>query len=352
MEFTIFKLKFEGALHISGSREDYGKSEKLYHSDSLYAAAIACLSQFENGLRDVANTGDLGCTISSLFPYTTDRNKKEVFFLPKPFVQFNAGDLTNIAKKVKKAKWLDTEYFSRVLNNENVGQLGNSDDHKDGGEHLKGEYLTESDIDKDFLTNFTAPRIRVPRSGEEGNGDTDIFYMERLHFQEGSGLYFIASGDTSLLEKALKLLQIDGIGTDRNVGHGQFKYEQSTIKLKIPVKGDKLVSLGLYCPGSREEMGDMLGENGRTASYDIVNRGGWITSPGLGKYRKRSVYMFQEGSVFNMSEKETSQRSFVKGMVNIDLSPWGDIKEFEKREEKPHSIFRSGRSLFFPIVTQ
>jgi CRISPR type III-A-associated RAMP protein Csm4 len=139
----------------------------------------------------------------------------EVFFLPKPFVPYNAGDLTNIAKKVKKARWLDTAYYSKVLRNEHLGLLGESEDNKQGGAHLKGEYLTTRKIDADFLDSYTVPRIRVPRSGAENNGNTEIFYMERLMFKEGSGLYFIADGDTTLLEKALELLQYDGIGTDR-----------------------------------------------------------------------------------------------------------------------------------------
>lgn len=351
MEVKIFKLYFCGPLHISSPSEDYGKSENSYHSDSLYAASIAALSQYHCGLGQVAETGDLGCTISSLFPFTRDENEREIFFFPKPFVPYNAGDLMNIAKKVKKAKWLDSTYYSRVLKNEYLGLLGESKYEKEGGAHIQGTYLTEQKIDEDFLTTFTVPRIRVPRSSTEGDGNTEIFYMERLLFKKNSGLYFIADGDTSLLEKALKLLQYDGIGTDRNVGQGQFKYEKDSLTINVPEKGDRIVSLSLFCPESKDQLKPLIGVDPNSASYEIVNRGGWITSPGLGKIRKRSIYMFSEGSVFQAPDNPINKAPLALGEIGIDLSPWNDLGTDKTPKYETHKIFRSGRSLFLPLVT-
>lgn len=351
MELKIFKLYFSGPLHISGPKDDYGKSETKYHSDSLYAALIAALSQLHTGFEPVAESGDLGCTISSLFPFTKDKDGKEVFFLPKPFVPYNAGDLTNIAKKVKKAKWLDADYYSKVLRNEYLGLLGKTRNNNEAGADLKGEYLSSRRIDEDFFSSYTVPRIRVPRSGADNDGNTEIFYMERLMFKNGSGLYFIADGDTTRLEEALDLLQYDGIGTDRNVGQGQFRYEMGSIELDVPNRGNKMVALSLFCPEDEEQLNDMLGENAGDSSYEIINRGGWVSSPGLGKVRKRSVYMFMEGSIFQVLDDQTSNYPISLGKIDIDLSPWNDLADGKIPIQELHKIFRSGRALFLPLET-
>ena len=64
--FKIFKLHFTAPLHISDPHDDLGNSQKVIHSDTLYAALMSCLAKRGESLPE---DGDLGFTVSSLFPY-------------------------------------------------------------------------------------------------------------------------------------------------------------------------------------------------------------------------------------------------------------------------------------------
>jgi CRISPR/Cas system CSM-associated protein Csm4 (group 5 of RAMP superfamily) len=112
-----------------------------------------------------------------------------------------------------------------------------------------------------------------------------------------------------------------------------------------------MVSLSLFCPEDEEQLKVMLGEKPGDSSYELVNRGGWITSPGLGKVRKRSIYMFSEGSVFKMSADPVSGGCITLGKTDIDLSPWKDLEEGNRPKRDLHKIYRSGKALFLPLIT-
>jgi CRISPR-associated protein Csm4 len=74
------------------------------------------------------------------------------------------------------------------------------------------------------------------------------------------------------------------------------------------------------------------------ASYEIQERGGWITSSESGRQlRRKMVRMFAEGSVFSGKPKGK--------LVNV--TP----KEFITRNGQyiPHPIYRNGISLSLPI---
>ena len=112
--FNIYKLHFTAPLHISDQHEDLGNSQKIIHSDTLYAALMACLAKMGGSLPD---DGDLGFTVSSLFPYfQKDENTNPVYFLPIPMLAKQA-DLADpsMAKKVKKVQWIDSNLYSSVL---------------------------------------------------------------------------------------------------------------------------------------------------------------------------------------------------------------------------------------------
>ena len=74
----IYKLHFTAPLHISDQHDDLGNSQKIIQSDTLYAALMSCLAK--NG-EDLPEDGELGFTVSSLFPYfQKDRESAPVYF--------------------------------------------------------------------------------------------------------------------------------------------------------------------------------------------------------------------------------------------------------------------------------
>lgn len=327
-KFTIYKLHFTSPLHIGDARDDYSVSLKTIASDTMYAALTSCLAKLGES---IPPEGDLGCVISSLFPfYQKDEASDAVLFFPKPLKQTlpTLKDLAK-AKSVKKVSWLDKNYFEKVLNGETLFNDGVDVDN------IKGDFLTaDKDFDKNFITSQVFPRVTVSRDASQ---DAVPFYMDRVFFKDYSGLYFIAEGDVSLIKKALALLQSEGIGTDRNVGNGFFEYEEKDVELNLPDKADFALALSNYIPNDKEELADLIDND--NVAYDFVRRGGWITTPPHNTIRKNAVYAFSASSVF---KKEVSGVCTLGKIV--DLSPTLD---FEPKVN--HPIWRCGKALFIPI---
>ena len=324
-KFKIYKLRFTTPLHLGNERADYGTSLQTIHSDTMHAALIASLAKL--GV-EIPKEGHFGFSLSSLFPYTNDGDK-DVYFLPKLKSQnIPSSKFQKIAKKIKKVEWLDIHYYNRQINGEKLF------DEEFNPINLYGKYLSEYKIDKDFIEKEVTPRVKVSRDWSE---DAEPFYMERIYFKEGSGMYFIAHGDTSKIDIAMKVLEDMGIGTDRTIGNGFFEFETGEIELVLP-KSDFLTNLSMFIPESKEQLITLL--NSEDTAYNFQKRGGWITDVGLNTYRKNSIYMFSESGVFKNDIKTNTVQ--IKGKT-VDLKP--DI-EHVKIE---HPIYRVGKSIFLPV---
>lgn len=329
LNLKVYKLHFTSPLHLGNVRDDYSVSLKTIASDTMYAALISCLAKLG---KDIPANGDLGCTITSLFPfYQKDSSHDSVFFLPKPLKQSLPHSEKAIVerKKIKKVAWIDSALFSKALKGEQLFNDSTIDSC------IKGEYMTSKDIDEKFIVSQVSQRVVVSRSGQE---DAVPFYMDRVTFKDYSGLFFIAVGDTKLLDDAIKLLQQEGIGTDRNVGNGFFEYEEDCINLEMPDSADFVISLSSFIPESKQQLIDLLGSD--NVAYDFQRRGGWITTAPYNTLRKNVIYAFTYASVF----KKDSNGVDVMGRVGVDLKP--DISWTKGID---HSIWRCGRAIFLPI---
>ena len=327
VKLNIYKLHFTTPVHLGAARDDYGVSLKTIASDTLYAALISCLAKLGE---EIPKDGDLGCTISSLFPfYQKDAESDAILFFPKPLKQTlpKSDEAVKERKKIKKVVWLDALYFSKILHGKQL-----FDEQTISGSAIQGEFMTDAPIDNDFITSQVSPRVTVSRNFSE---DARPFYMDRIAFKDYSGLFFMVDGDASLLEKALNLLQHEGIGTDRNVGNGYFEYEKDFVELNIPEESEYILSLSSFIPDSREQFRSLLDSD--EVAYDFQRRGGWITTPPNNTLRKNVVYAFTAASVF----KRQCNGVETLGRVGIDLKP--DLPMVE------HPIWRCGRALFLPI---
>jgi CRISPR type III-A-associated RAMP protein Csm4 len=328
MSYKAFKISFTSPLHMSDIRaNDYGKSERILRSDTLVAAIMQTWAMLgkEEWIKQ-----DSGFTTSCLFPFTTatDESKENVFFLPKPFCGLNIPknlDDSGFAKKAKKVQYFDTEYFQLALKQTEV--------KKSNEAHYQGAYQSSRGIDTDFLSSDTRIRITKPRNDSD---DAKPFYMEQLRFKSGSGMWGVAWFENETIEKrveaAFHYLQDAGLGTDRNVGNGQFVFKWLT-EMPIPIEKPTTygLNLSLFCPENETDLAIMLDEKAR---YELIKRGGWLSEPHTG-LRKRSVYMFKEGSVFRLAKPENVQGS------TVDLQP--------EILGKKHPVWRSGKAIFIPI---
>jgi CRISPR-associated protein Csm4 len=338
-DIYVVKLAFSAPLHLHNERADYAESLTRLHSDKIYAALMQMtgLFGFKTPIIDL-ESGTTTFTISSAFPYTTV-GEQMVYFLPKPFKRFHRPAQTQALwekreKDLKNIEWIDLQLYSKHLA-----------DAK--GLEVQLEWLQETCKSymsvhplKSFLKSQLEPKVRISRVGE----DSEPYYLERLFFQQGSGLYVIFKGSATDFEvfcKWMKLLGQEGIGTDRSIGNGLFTIQReenasvlAAFRSIFEVKSDHSVNLSLYLPKSSLDLEAQL--DSAHAGYTLLKRGGWITTEGMNTLRKRGSYFFAEGSVFKLNAAQTH---YCMGNT-INLAP--EVVQTRK-------IWRMGKALFAPI---
>lgn len=322
--FKAYRLYFHTPLHIGDMRpDDYSNCQGYIHSDTLHAALIATWAKIGT---QIPVDGKYGFHLSSMFPFFEDESGKTHYFFPRPLAEFPIKEDQRVeaAKPLKKVQWLDQFHFENLLSGKTLDSLGDD---------LQGNYCCRVKLEKPVFTRQMSQRVTIPRERTDKN-DPKPFYMERLLFRERAGLYFLFKGDDEtavLLEKALNLLQYEGIGTDRTIGNGLFTYGSDLLSIQVPDNAAYATNISLFCPENREELRGVMDENAR---FEIVKRGGWITTPGYQSIRKQPVYMFREGGVWRT-------RTGAAGAQAIDLRPGSYPVD--------HPVWRNGSGIFLPI---
>jgi CRISPR-associated protein Csm4 len=321
--FDLVRLTFTEPLHIGNPEGDYTKGEESVRSDTMVAAIMQmwALSGNSSWISDKP-----GFVISSLFPFVSNEGNYHYLF-PKPVGDSITGANNFVLNKaLKRVRYYDQHYFEKRLSGrlESVKQ-----------EHIAGDILTVNGtlFGGGYCENVvTTRRLRPEREGEAG----EIYYFERRYFRPGAGLYLLVSFQEEEVRRrffsALELLSISGIGSDRSSGNGRFTFAADTLELELPDEASHGINLSLFCPSSESVLNEMLTSETR---YALIRRGGWLGEP-YTTLRKRSVYMFTEGSLFSLKEKGVS----VHGKY-ADLRPVTD--------KVAHPVYRSGEALFLPV---
>ncbi|HUN01623.1 MAG TPA: type III-A CRISPR-associated RAMP protein Csm4 [Niabella sp.] len=338
-KYEIIRFNFTTALHIGNERSDYGSGDAFLQSDALYAAI--CFSWARLGKKEWIPTEDHdhnGFIISSLFPFVEHENGFS-YFLPKPLLlseerMVDPSIDTSSLKALKKIHWIDLPVFEALAGG---NPLPYHKTYYDKG------YQSVKELPKDSqgklidpVGNQVMPRVSISRTGNE---DT-TYYIDRYYFHERAGLfafaYFKNEEIKSRVITALRLLEDEGIGTDRNVGHGKFIFSMDSLSLNLPHEGEYGVNIGMYCPRDKQEW-QAFSEYGKLnarAGYNLVRRGGWMSEP-YNTWRKRSVYMAQPGGIFKSSGKSSAGK-----VVNVEPTREGI--------NAGHPVWRNGKSLFLP----
>lgn len=331
MNLKIFKLHFISPLHLSkGKVDDYGESDEVLHSDTLKSALYVCARQIFGVDKIGGDTSFFeSLNISSAFPFY-----KNEYFFPKPMVKIQPFINSEVKeelqpKKHKKINYIGTEYFEDLINERKL-LIASKFVSPDG--RFLSNLIPFENLSEPILKSEVQQRVTIPLGY---SSDPVPYYVDRLYFNEHAGLWFAIEGDESFLNivtKSLRLLGDTGIGTDKNVGNGQFEITEGNITLKIPENSNFQMTLSLYCPKREEVENDLL----LNSSYGLIKRGGYIASPDDIKnltLRKKSIYMFTEGSIFPNNEK-------LVGRIT-DLRP--DISRVD------HSIWRDGKGFMIPL---
>ena len=315
--FTVYRLHFEEPLHISSAREDYSDSARFVHSDTFYAA----LTQTWHLLHpDTPWEPDF--RISSLFPFLKTKDKIHYYF-PKPkwpVIVENDRDVD--IKKMKKIRWLEKDAFEALLKGENIFLREWPPSPLTPSHSAFFPFAGETGQMAIYKSSLLT-RVQVPRDLSK---DSEPFPFEKIYFTKQAGLFFLLEGDTEDLEQLLDLMSKTGLGTDRTYGYGFFKYEKDEISLDIPADGEYQTNLSLFLP----QTGTF--DFGRVKYYGLLKRGGHISSFPYYSLRKKNVYMFEEGSVFNGNLNTEGN--------TVDLRP-GNLVD--------HPVYRNGHAIFIPM---
>lgn len=351
----VILFTFKAPLHLANAREAYDSSQKRLHADKLYSAIMetwALLGQqawLDRIKMPESELGQVDFQLSSLFPFTrSTADDRLLWFLPRLFKPFARNELLRThSKAIRGVTWLDSDYFFEQASEPSGTTIGQAT-------HIQGEYLCAHPIDPDFMASRLQARVKIPRGGPEGSelgNDAEPYYTERLYFKQKpvSGLYgFFSSDDPSAWERvklALKVLAQEGLGTDRNVGNGQFDWMADDLDMfpdlhrLFEIDGNALTNLALYNPNHSQELSILL--NGNLGRYQLIKRGGWITSDQFQTLKKNSLYMFAEGGLWHRPP-------------NTDLNILGAIRNLRPElppgmPSIPHPIWRVGKGFFITL---
>lgn len=325
LNYNIIKLNFSAPLHLNDGRQDaYDESEEILHSDTIKSAIFACARQ----LFGTAANEDFfdSFTVSSAFPYSN-----EELFLPKPMVKLDYLEIKNegkdTRKHLKKLQYIALPIFEKIITGEQLEVSENT--FSSNKKFLFSSENKTTSIFKSIVTQRLATA-----KGDEKDGVP--YYVERIYFSDNTGLYFFidySDNYINMLKASIKLLGENGIGTDRNVGNGQFSSKWEKVEINTSDKANYNMTLSLYCPQQSELNKTLL----QDSSYLLIKRGGYISSPENYDhltYRKKSIYMFKEAAIFPIEMP-------IKGKKE-DLSP----------EDVPHPVWRDGHAFVIPVFNK
>lgn len=328
MTYDVIKLDFFTPLHLSGGRMDaYDQSEEILHSDTIKSALFVMARKIYGNSIDKSFLDAF--KVSSAMPFLGSD-----YLFPKPMMRIGRADTENAknAKFIKKLAYFSLPIFEKIIAGQTFELNSDNTDNSGRFYFANNRHKTEKVFESNVQQRFTAPK------GEEKHGMP--YYVDRLYFNKKAGLYFllefIDESFKSKVHAAIRLLGDEGIGTDRTVGNGQFTpIFGESLTIQTPSPSNALMNLSLFCP----TLDGMTDENLQLSSYQLLKRGGYIASPENSKFitfRKRSIFMFSEGSVFPKNVNMAGKL--------VDLRP---IKT--KIDGLNHPIWRDGRPISLPV---
>lgn len=326
--YQIVKLKFLSPLHLSkGQTNELDTSVKTLHSDTIKSALYAVGKSALNLSVDAKSFFD-SFVISSAFVYRENK-----YFFPKPMlklpIEINGLAEAKLSKKMKKIEYIEKTVFEKIINGQKVTVNPNQIS-------ADGKFLANTPLNGDFKIYETQIQDRVAIPQYRQTEEPVPYSVERLYFNTGAGMYFFIKYNNSAAEKevmaCLNLLGENGIGTYTHSGNGNFEYTIDNITMNLPGEANFYMNLSLFLPQKGEITPGVIDND---SAYQVIKRGGYIAgsnNPDFIHLRKKSIYMFEVGSIFKTKDP-------LKGKIE-NLKP--DYKGV-------HDVWRDGNALFIPV---
>jgi CRISPR-associated protein Csm4 len=359
-QLTPYLLRFRSGLHIGTRGVTLEEAGVSIPSDTIFSALLQSWlmtgADIEKFVAPFKRAEDAPFLITSAFPFAGS-----VRFYPMPLNitgLFTPSTIEVRGKGLKHIRFLSEELLKIVLKGENMDMWlfpENQPNSRLQGVALQGGslWLSETEISK-LPPNFRIAKdpkpvlpslslwktSRVPRvTIERITSYTNIYQAGRVQFAEGCGLWFgVDWRDPSAkpsqdmdyklaFQKALSVLQDDGIGGERSSGYGAFTFEEKKEPVLFDDPKEVAYLLSRYIP-PETELPEVL-TNERSA-YALISVNGWLQTLAGASQRRKSQLMVTEGSL-------VCPAHFPTGSIN-DLKPKYD----DPSGELPHSVYRNG----------
>ncbi|MBP3655953.1 MAG: hypothetical protein J6K32_04570 [Clostridia bacterium] len=293
MDYCLFKLRFDGAVHFgqSDSALSLYTSADHFCADTLFSALCHTAGTLhgEAGIEQLCAQAKAGALLLSDSMPWRERDGRDVYYLPKPCIaSSHKQDVpAHLRKAIKKTAWIPVR---------DMGRFEMS---------IQGEQLYVPDEEPFGITDTRT--FASVRDGE----DTRPYQVGVYRFLPSCGLYFLAACSTKAqmeaLEQLVAALGLGGIGGKVSSGFGTFSVEK-VIRLEqsddaqICWLRDALTHtaprhhllLTTSLPGD-EELEAVLEE----AQYQLVRRGGYVQSDTFSStpQRKSTQYYLAAGAM-------------------------------------------------------
>jgi CRISPR-associated protein Csm4 len=318
-KWKLVKLDFKNnPAHFGELGIGMEETSERVRSDTLFSAiaiAYARLGKNLDALLDRFQQEPPPFRLSSSFIYRQTSNGI-TYYLPRPKqppTNYPIGNDLKIAKDYKKLNFLDIKTWKSWYQDGGFDNAG-----------LPTSFYSECfEIEKH-------PKVAIDRITRATNLYHTAFVRYRSEANDKSGLYFLIElNDQSLedeLKAVLELLGEEGLGGERSSGAGRFEPswhdldEQWTQLLSFDGSNSQSL-ISLYWDDQPIALDG--------SSYELQERGGWITSAAKNQRRKK-VVMFAEGSVFREA-------------------PIGKLADVTPHQFAQHKIYRSGIAVSVPI---
>lgn len=361
-ELTPYTLQFKGGLHIGTRGVNLEEAGVSIPSDSLFAAILSALRLAGENVDDFANAykSDPPFLLTSAFPYAGS-----VRFYPMPADTarlFGPETIKTFGKKLGKIRYFSEGLLREALKRGSLDEWMFPESETETpktGVTLQGSTLwlkvdEIADLPKAFqrderrrhalrrLTVWQAarvPRVTIDRHTSAAN----IFHAGRVEFAEGCGLWFGVQWRNpeaeyagrkfkQALERALNMMQDDGVGGERTTGYGAFTLAEgkSSIAFANEARPDGLAYLlSRYHPRGDEAVTAL---NDPQSAYHLTPVAGWLHTYDGASQRRKRVFLVEEGGLLRA-------RDGVMGDV-VDVRP-----EYNGAPGVDHPVYRNGLAL-------
>jgi CRISPR type III-A-associated RAMP protein Csm4 len=245
--------------------------------------------------------------ISSAFPYYKikcgDNCDKLLRFLPHPIEPYRdkqtVYDSSSVRRakesmrsnKINKREWISWDEFSvRFCGNKQLTDTINFPTPS-----LAQTATTHNTIDRARLGTLT-----VNDSGQLFHTNENYLQLKiDPRCEVRSGLYFLVTGNFSVIEPALRLLSHLGIAGDRSSGKGDFNIDWESVDVPEHGEPNARLCLSLYRPRVNDELPAIESAKNsmhRYLQYKLIKRQGRFQM--TSRYLQPSFLFFGEGSIF------------------------------------------------------